>query len=239
MAPYRNPFRNERVVQGFYYPRGWFVPMLSQQKDVLTSIMGTTDIAIHAFDERSHITAEHADGIALIPKVLWFGHIWGINDPYGRGYNQIVAGLISLIGKSRWFPYCLDLSRNGIRLHPQVKRLLMQLEENLPGDVMTLPISLGNHYAGYSPRHARCESLHCSQLPLGVVQVGFLLLTMRKRLVTSNQLSVNCPGDVCDRDNNGQRHYCPCYSVNDGGLHLGMSSMGLPSRASGSAVAFL
>ena len=197
-----NPYVREKIDQKYCYPEGWLIPGIDEQKKRLSKIFsgrcGYKDISLVRVDEMvaKATVPEQADGLVLIPKISYLGEL-GFKDPYGKEYGLIMDRVITMISQSRPFRnFCEGgLSFSRIRLHEQIRLLTKQLEADTPGDVLVMPVSLGNLYAGYSARNARWEALHSDQLPLGSAQVGCLLLMMPERLATYKNLGIYCSGD--------------------------------------------
>jgi len=239
--PEENPFKDEKVSQSYYYyPQGWAVPSIVELKERTAKLFEGIDLS-HVDELAGSITVPaNADGIALIPKIAYLGKLWGIEDPYGSGYCQVVVKVVELLGNSRAFYNYREgeLGENYIRLHEQVKHLLKQKEDETPGDVLVLPFNFGNLYAGYSARNARWESLHSAQLPLGSAQVGCLLLVMPERLVAYENLFIDCPGDEYNWGAGGGWSHYPYFYFRDDQLEFYADYSDGASGGCGSAVAF-
>lgn len=81
-----------------------------------------------------------------------------------------------------------QMTEQYIRIEAEVCQRLMTLEASVPGDVIVVPLSMGNLYAGYSQRNAHQTALNASHLPLGSAHVGSSLLLMSERLTAYGQL---------------------------------------------------
>lgn len=238
-----NPYADERRNQTHYYPEGWSVPDLSAQAKKLAIFLPGLDLS---YSEKASkvVVPEGADGLALIPKLSALGRICGISDPYWSGYSRLVGHAIGFIGHREFSSYLQELQEQGeltdqyIRIHAETRKILTELEAETPGDCLVLPISFGNLYAGYSQRNAGWEALYRQQLPLGLVQVSYLLLAMPGRLTACNHLFIYCPGDEYRWYTNDDWSLCPLFYFDD---KLDQSGNGFAHRDAegGSAVAFL
>lgn len=192
-----NPFVGEKVVQKYYYPKGWKVPNVTELKERTARIFEGIDLSYVDELASKTVLPASADGIALIPKLSYLGKLWGLNDPYGKDYGRVVEKVVQLIGNFRAFHNYREgcLTERHIRLNKEAREILEQLEAETPGDALVLPINFGNLYAGYSVRNVRWKALHTNQLPLGSAQIGCLLLAMPERLVAYDDLFMDCPAD--------------------------------------------
>jgi len=235
-----NPYEKERVKQAWFYPEGWTVPSIDKQIESAGRVFLGIDLSkVSARVSQLMPVPEGADGIALIPKVSHLGKRWGLEDPYGKNYGRIVEQVLALIASSRpFYNWCEGDLGPSHRIHANVKQLLMRLEAETPGDVLTLPMSFGNLYAGCSPRHARWEALHQNQLPLGAAQVGCLLLTMPDRLTDWAQLFVDAPADEYNWRLGGRWSFSPFFYYQDL-LKFREHEADVAHSYFGSAVAFL
>lgn len=236
-----NPFAEERVKQGRFYPKGWKPATIEEQKALLAKLFKRIDLS-----QVDELTAKAkvlklADGLAVIPKLAYLGGVWGIADPYGKGYGPICEKLFELIAPSYSFNnlHSRDIDAEHIRIMRDVRKRLKKLEAETPGDVLVLAFDFGNLYAGRSPRNTRWEALNRNQLPLVTAQVGCLLLIMPDRLTAYEQLSINCSGDEWDWSAVDSWTSCPYFSFYDGKLQFSAGYANDPHGCFGSAVAFL
>lgn len=236
-----NPYANKRVEQAKYYPKGWKIPDVVALKERTSDIFSGIDLTRVDDLAASCDRIASADGISVIPKIAYFGRFFGISDPYGSGYSQIVEHVLYLVSKSGPFYNCCEskLGERCIRLDEEVKTLLRQKEEETPGNVLVLPFNFGSIYAGFAPRNARWEAMHNNQLPLGAAQIGSLLLTMPERLIACENLFIDCPADEYNWDTDGEWSRCTCFSFAGGEVRFATSEAGCTCSISGSVVAFL
>ncbi|OGB73688.1 hypothetical protein A3K24_02520 [candidate division Kazan bacterium RIFCSPHIGHO2_01_FULL_44_14] len=236
-----NPYIKERVKQAWFYPKNWKVKNVTEQLAKLTELFPGIDLSqVEALVAKVTLQKWH-DGIAVLPKLSFLGLLWGIADPYGKGYGLICEKLFELIAGSRAFHNYRAGQMNDqyIRIMEQVREQLKKLEAETPGDVLVLAFDFGKTYAGYSPRNARHEALNNNQLPLITAQVASLLLTMPDRLTAWEQLFIDCSGDEWDWDAVGRWLYSVCFRFDDGRLRFDSGNADAPSDDYGSVVASL
>jgi hypothetical protein len=210
-----NAYEGEKEEQSCYYPKGWSVPSLNDLETRLQEAIPGLSITLPTGDT---YVPQGFDGMALVPKLSALARILGVDDPYGSGYGELLEKVLGIIsGKRSFYNYRNGvLGSNYLRLHDEVRGKLEALESEMDGDVLVVPISFGNLYAGYSARNARHTSLGKGQLPLGSVQVACLLLSMPERLVSYDDLWIDCPADEYNDDADGEWSCSPDLSFVDG-----------------------
>lgn len=195
----RNPFRNERVVATHFHPNGWSVPPIDEQITRLRGVFPGISLS-KANNVQGSTPPAAADGICLLPTLRYLGKFFRVADPYNSEYWQLISKVLELMAKTR--DLCnfqaSRLHRRFVRLSEHSRLLLEQLEDANGGDVLALPVTLGDVYAGHSVRSVRWEASHSKMLPLGSVQIGCLLLVMPDRLATDEDLYIDCPADEYD-----------------------------------------
>lgn len=236
-----NPYARERGKQIWFYPKGWTVPDLAVQEDRLLALFPGINLQGSNASEK-RLVPKGADGLALLPSLRFLGKLLKIADPYGAGYGVIIGRLCELLSTQRdgaFHNYRKgELTEAYVRLYAEVRERLEQLEAATPGDVLVLPISFGNLYAGWSVRAARWEALDQEQLPLGGAHVACLLLVMPERLTAYEQLWIDCPGDEHNWYADGRWSRCLYFRFDFGQLGLTAHGADYADDGCGSVVAF-
>ncbi len=237
----RNPFEKEFVQQAWFYPQGWVMPGVSDQAERLTAIFPGIKLDGVAEIAGKLAIPEGFDGIGIVPKISYLGGIYSVDDPYGQGYGTILENVLKLIADSRkFYNYRAgQLTADYIRIHAEVKEVLMRLEAETAGDTLVVPISFGNLYAGFSQRNARWAALKAAQVPFGGAQVGSLLLSMPERLTAYEQLFIDCSGDEYNWDADGQWAHSVYFNFNDDKLKFDADDAGNADDYYGSVVGSL
>jgi hypothetical protein len=238
-TPAEIPYEKERVKQAWFYPEGWTMPRVAAQVERAARIFDGMDLSqASVLATRLTPVSEGADGVALIPKISYLGEHWNLGDPYGKDYGRLVEEVLAVIAAARpFYNWCEGDLGPKHRINAKVKEVLMRLEDRTPGDALVLPASVGELYAGYSPRHARWKALQQNQLPLGAAQVGCLLLTMPDRLTAWQQLFIDCPADEYNWRLGGRWAFSPFFYY-EGMLKFRAHEADLAHSYFGSAVAF-
>lgn len=140
------------------------------------------------------------DQIVLVPKLSFLGKTFKVDDPYCAGYGLMRKPVVQMIADSRQIiqlsRFCKADEWPGRPLHPVAMIQTVILEESVPGDVLVLPLSLGNLYVCHSGRNVFFEAFLQNQLPLGYVQVGCLLAMYPRLLSEEEDLTMLCPADM-------------------------------------------
>lgn len=210
-----NPFADERMKGGHNYPSGWQMPSLDQQKHRLQKLFPDLDLSqVDALAAKAQVPIGF-DGLAIIPKLSALGEYWGLAYPTADDYGTVVELVLGRLSAQRLTLNYRQgqLTKDYIWLHAEVRAMVEKLEAETLGDVLVLAVNFGQREDGecLSPRAARWEAIDLGQLPLGSAQVGCLLLVMPERLVSKNDLWVDCAGDEYDWDGIEQPVGCPYF----------------------------
>lgn len=239
-----NPYADEQTEIGYHYPDGWTCPGITEQVERL--MVAFPDLKFTDAEIKASQVAipEGADGVMIIPKLSALGRIFGIADPYGSGYGQLVEKVLDAIANTRkLYNYRSgELDENYIRLHADVKSLLEELESADEADFLVLPINFGDWKTGfcYSPRNARWQALNINQqLPLGSAQIGCMLIADPSRLVSYENLFIDCPADEYNWGADGRWADCPYFYFGGGEVKFRADGAGCAGGRYCSAAAFL
>ncbi len=224
VAP-KNPFEKERTEQRWFYPKGFAVPNVSIQIERVQRLWPGIDVS-HVATLAEHFNNLPAgfDGIEVKPKVSYFGRAWEMADPYGAHYGPTVERVLAMLHAERNWKFINhragQMTDEYIRIQAEALSLMKVIEETTPGDVLVMPVSLGNLYAGYSARNGRWDALAKSYMPNGSAHVGCSLLVMPERLTAYEQLFMDCCADEWNWDVDGRWTYCPIFRFSDGHLQF-------------------
>lgn len=147
-----------------------------------------------------------ADGIALWPTLPMLGKLWNINDPWVRGYGEVIAATCNAINQSSDMALLTNyragkLDYRYVRIQAEVMAKLVPLEEEAERqgfNALVMPVCLGDWQTGYcySPRNARwqCINLLPNRLATEPVAGLSLLIGNRERLTAYEQLFMDFTG---------------------------------------------
>jgi len=225
------------------YPEGWHLKPLDVQAAILKEYFPGLDTShVHELagrymrDGRLDLP-EGMDGLAVIPKLSpiayhleaprCFGEEWPV-------YNRAMRRLLEVMGKA--IPNFRDLS------HGQVSKRQLRRDEktvksyeamsDLPGEVMVLAVQTGLRYRGKSPEYV-WDLLEEGEFGLDAFAVGCIILTHPERLVSRDDLAIDCPGSVLYPE--GRMCGVPCWSFHDGEVRFNLHHLDHASAYYGSA----
>lgn len=197
------------------------IPLLEYQRSHMLELFGDGKVDLSYIDELADRLASSPDGFdgpnpMICPKLSFLGRFFKIRDPYGAGYHKLRPITFMMLENwrsssrcPRFFPGEVTKDPN-IWLHPLVKAMLYELEKKTPGDVLVFNASLGKKYVGYSQRNAFFRAITSHELPLGHIQTGYLLSMVPERMVSEDDMSLACLGDMYVRggfEQGGLRYY--------------------------------
>ena len=244
----RNPYFGECVKpnQNWSYDPAT-LPSTDLQATAATATFGLQAIT-PVLVEYTRVMPRRADGRIIVPSLTDLGRVLGIADPLGKGYGPMTEKLVNLLGAMQ--PQFNNrrrgmLTERHMRLHEQVRARWEQLEQQFPAKNPTdfrcfvLPVNSGSLYQGYSPRNARTDALLKSWLPLGPVEVAWMLAAWPKRLAVKTHTCIDCSGAEYSPDADGQFDYVLSFCVFEGALKFGLDWADAPSGSYGSAFVVL
>lgn len=200
----------------------------------------------HAPAWQGEIT-DKADGLMAIPSLLDLGLMYGVEDPLGRGYGQLLEKVLAKLGKERggkFYNYREgQLGPDRIRLHEDVRKLREELENAVPYieqkvRFLIVPVSTGRHYQGFSPRNARVDALELGGLPLDPITVAMILIAWPERLNKYPQTVIDCPGAEYSWNAGGEWTGSCYFDFSGGRLRFSAGGADSPDGDCGAAVAF-
>jgi len=158
------------------------------------------------------------------------------------GYGQCLKQVLWYLNSTRQFyNNCGDaLTEKYVRLLSSTREMLERLEQETPGDCLVIPINSGFLYRGYSVLASRWDIEHAQQQWAGPSWLaGHHLLSDPNRFFIGSGLWLDCPGDeYSPYGSSDQFKNFPCFSFDRRVLRFDYRWIGLPSRQSGSLVAF-
>lgn len=244
MAREGNPYAIEQVRISCSYSEDYIIPSIAEQILYLKTAFSGLNLTGAEAIAKQIMAPKTSNGSRIIPKLSALGRIFGIVDPYGSGYGQLVQKVLDAIAQTRKFNnYRKDkLNEENIRLNAEVRIRLEKLEAADQNDFLVLAINFGDWKTGftYSPRNARWQALNVNrQLPLGSAQIGCLLIADPGRLIACNELSIDCPADEYCWHVPGEWLDCLCFYFDNSSLVLSAGNAGSATICYGSVVAFL
>lgn len=190
------------------YPGEYHIKHITQQISTLRRLFpgigsANVNIAYYPIPKGS----KGAEGWFAVPR-------W---DKISPSYNNAVEKVLELIENQR--DGGLDnvfKDRMGppyLRKHSHTVSKLQKLAEEQDGyDILIIPAQFGLLHRGLKIDQDR-KVFTDNEFGLGAFEVGCMLLTHPKRLVTYRNLWIDCPGDEMARGADGDFSDVPCFTV--------------------------
>ena len=191
-----NDYEDDVVLrQEFFEPNNWVYPILMQLDLLQKTYLAEIEVDSNYVAKRLTDPTPKGCFKVAVPKIDFLGRINCLKDPYfeiGVLIEQVCV-LLNEQRKGKFTHYRKDqLSPNRISCVKKLVNRRKKLEFDVPGDVLILDVSLGGHYAGWTPRRAREEiAFHDNQFALSSVDLGWILLLNPNRFRHCDDLSVD------------------------------------------------
>ena len=184
-----NQFASEKVSSNYKYPVEYTMKHINEQIQAIADFFGLNPNPAFTYVKDVLPTLqlpEGAEGWFAVPR--WQAVV--------GTYNEAVEIAVSKMNASRnFYNYRKgQLGPNYLRLHARTSAMLDRVAETQPGDILIIPLQLGNLHKGESVRRAR-EIFSASEFGLGSFQVLSVALVHPKRLVRFDELDMDCAGD--------------------------------------------
>lgn len=227
-------YANEEVPSSYGYPTAYAVKSLENQIAALK----------RAFPE-----LRTASAIAFVEETLpelllpewaeeWFAFAWW--EKIASTYGQALERMFGVIASTRKFT-----NYRGGKLDPEYLRQSAQaiaaweeIRATQHGDILIVPAQFGKRHAGRSVRRAR-EVFLGNEFGLGSFAVACMLLTHPERLVSYDDLWIDCAGDEYSPGADGRFGRAPYFYFHDGKVEFDTHWLVDAYEFYGSASAFL
>ncbi|MEK7516479.1 MAG: hypothetical protein AAB562_02680 [Patescibacteria group bacterium] len=203
-----NEFAAEEVESSYAYPKDYKVKGIAEQVATLRQLL--PELKDATFDEElaARPLPPNAELRAAIPK-------W---ETLAETYGEAVEKVLAAIKHQRTFTNCRDgqLGAEYLRQHEKTVKAWEKLGREQKGhDILVVAAQFGLRHKGRSVRRAR-EVMNAVEFGLGAFAVGIMLLTHPEREVQRGQLHVDCAGDECAPDADGDFSGAPIFGWGDG-----------------------
>lgn len=227
-----NQFANEEVKSTFRYPKGYKAKPIMAQTNILRQLFPGIGYADEGFASRLSLP-QGAEAWFAIPR-------W---EKLAATYNEAVELVLRKIAETRKFTNYREgqLGPDRLRQHARsIEMWAMLGEQQKDYDTLVVPAQFGFMHRGHSVRRAR-EVFMASEFGLGAFANGIMLLTHPERLVSYDDLWIDCAGDEYDYPGVADRFFnAPYFSFRGGGVRFGTywvdDARGLCGAASGFAL---
>lgn len=225
-------FANEEVNSNYDYPQGYTVkPVCEQLVELSKHFNGLNTNDVLACSKELPALPAGAEGWFAVPR-------W---DKVAKTYNEAVEKVFDLIGKTRVFHnYCQGkLGPKYLWLSERTAIAPQILGEKQRGDFLLIPAQFGLTHRGRSVRRVREVIANSPQFGLGSFIVGCMILSHPERLVQTEQLHIDCPGDEYDPDADDRFGRAPIFCFHDGRVRFDADWSDSADGHCGSASGFL
>jgi len=194
-------FINEEVVSNYGYPVGFRVKDISKQVAMLREFFPGIGFADEKLAERP--LPPNAEGWFAIPRLT----------RVATSYAEAVKEVLELIKQQRKFGnlcegiFCPKYQRQTAKTAKMFQKLG---DEQKGHDILVVPAQFGLRHRDRSTWRAQ-EVFTANEFGLGPFEVGCMLLTHPKRFAASNNLGIDCAGDECAPDTDGNFSEVPCF----------------------------
>lgn len=225
----RSSSLNEEVESTYGYLYGYQPKSITEQVARLRELfprLGSADPKL-----ANQPLPEGAEGWFAIPR-------WDTIAPtYGQAVENVLT-MISEIGNGKFHNYRDgELGPDYLRQHERTALMFQKLSgQQRHSDIIVVPSQFGLRHRGRSVRRAR-ELFDNSEFGLGAFAVGAMLLTHSDRLMSYDDLWIDCAGDEYSRGASGRLEFAPFFSY-DGKIKFFTCWFGNALDKSGSASGF-
>lgn len=218
-------FTNEEVTSSYVYPSGYTgARFITEQTNRLRQMFSGIGFADEKLVERP--LPSTMEGYFAIPR-------W---ETIAKTYGEAVETVLAKIKETRPIYNYRDgqLGAKYLRQHERSIAFWQKLSESQKGyDILVVPAQFGLRHRGKSVRRAR-ETFQANEFGLGAFATGIMLLTHPERIVSYNDLWVDCAGDEYAPKADGSFVSAPSWSFDfHEGLNFDTSNVACVSEGSG------
>ncbi len=206
-----NQFADEEMKSSYVYPAEYRPKPLEEQISILRGYWPKLNPSKQIIElERKPLTP---GAEALFAIVCW----QTLASTYGDALEKEVFPAIKTQREGKFYNWREGkLGPQYLRQHARTLEMFQTLgERQKDHDVLVVSTQFGLRHRGRSVRRAR-EIFIFNEFGLGAFAVGIMLLTHPERLVSYDDLCIDCPGDEYSPDADGQFDGAPYFNFDDG-----------------------
>ncbi len=226
-----NQFADEERESDYMYPEGYKVKRITTQTNILRQLIPGIGFADEKLAEQP--LPPNAEGWFAIPR-------WQkVAKTYGEAVEKVLK-LIRQQHKGKFYNWREGkLGEQYLRQHERTAKKLQVLGyQQKDYDILVVPAQFGLRHRGRSVRRAR-EVFTANEFGLGAFEIGCMLLTHPERLVSYDDLWIDCAGDEYAPGADGGVSLAPYFRFHDGGVGFGADWFDGAYSYDGSASGFL
>jgi len=226
-----NQFADEEAKSSYVYPKGYKVKGITAQTNILRQLIPGIGFADEKLAEQP--LPANTEGWFAIPR-------W---QSVAKTYNEAVEKVLELIKqqhKGKFYNWGEGkLGDQYLRQHERTaKKLQMLGDQQKDYDILVVPAQFGLRHRGRSVRRAR-EVFTANEFGLGAFEIGYMLLTHPERLVSYDDLWIDCAGDEYAPGADGGFSRAPCFGFRVGEIEFATDWFDDARSRYGSASGFL
>ena len=223
---HENLFEDEEVRSNYKYPKEYKGPKpIATQVDIVAGLytlsLGNTSEFLNKVLPTLALP-QGAEGWFAIPSVDAVAkvHFPEVTDPSERYVRCVLLALEKLKASRPFYNYRDgQITVETLRRHARTAEALRLVTEKQTGDIIVIPAQLGMKHRGRSVRRARALFAG-NEFGLGAWEVVNIALTHPDRLVTYEELDMDCAGDEFDPGDGDGFSYSPCVCFRGGGVRF-------------------
>ena len=203
-----NQFSDEEVASSYGYLSGYKPKGITEQTNILRQLFSGIGYADEKLADQP--LPANAEGWFAIPR-------WQkVAKTYGEAAEKVLE-LIKQQHKGKFYNWREGkLGEQYLRQHERTAKKLHVLgDQQKDYDILVVPAQFGLRHRGRSVRRAR-EVFTANEFGLGAFEIGCMLLTHPERLVSYDDLWIDCAGDEYAPDAGGGFSYAPFFFFLDG-----------------------
>lgn len=170
------------------YPQGYEPKRIGKQLEILKKHF--SHLNPNFIDQRDNRSLPvGAEAWFVIPR-------WYLIAPTYDGAVSFVIQKVCDVYQKRFINYCTRSHDNGFVQTKEKRRALRCIEEVQRGECIVIPAQFGLMRCGV-PAHRINDVLKKNEFGLGAYEVAIMLLTHPERFRNSQDLWIECIGDIC------------------------------------------
>jgi hypothetical protein len=210
--PLRNPYLDHVVESRWEYPDGWKEASVGARIRNLSKLfeMGEPERWIAVMDR---VAPPEGFGTLVTVSPTWLARKWGVRDPLGRGYADLLRETIRVVrGVYRAANHGFAATALDLDAHRQVRMVgvahqaIRELDRTAKTPFLVFPGQLGRRWRGSSIARVEWHASYADErlgdgwkeFPLPTLSVLCELVHEPFRLKNPGTLAIDCPGDALE-----------------------------------------
>ena len=229
-----NQFSDEERESSYVYPKGYKPKPLEEQISILRSYWPKIEPGKNIIQLERKPLIVGAEAPFVIVK--WYA----LAPSYNDGLEKEILPAIKTQCKGNFYNWREGkLGEQYLRQHERTAKKLQVLgDQQKDYDILVVPVQFGLRHRGRSVRRAR-EVFTANEFGLGAFEIGCMLLTHPERLVSYDDLWIDCAGNEYGPGADGDFSDAPFFDFGVGEVGFGADWFGHARSGYSSASGFL